>query len=221
MVCISIYSYLPEQDSDFWNDKTGVNMTAREIEDWTIEGMLPNVGPASTLTTIQENCVQCARAEAEFIRWNEQIELKHAEIYRLRKYNTSFNSIWLTLAERWDSLKPGMAAYAHHKADMYRRRVANLDAEWKDVGVPELRNLPPGKTLADQVRARRESEISKYLPGYQYVLTTVCHLILMSCRFPIPKDTSFSSVEDLKAYCKGTKRAGSTEEPTGAKRKSI
>jgi hypothetical protein len=53
----------------------------REIEDWTVEGMLTKVLPAYMLTTVQENCVQCARAEAEFVRWNEWIELKHAEIY--------------------------------------------------------------------------------------------------------------------------------------------
>jgi hypothetical protein len=196
-------------------------MTAREIEDWTAEGMLTNVLPAYTLTTIQENRVQCARAEAEFIRWNEQIELKHAEIYRLCKYNISFNSIWLTLAEQWDSRKPGMAAYARRKADMFRKRVANLDTEWEDVGIPELRNIPPGKTLVDQVMVRRTSEIAKYLPGYKYVLTATCLPILMNCRFPIPKDTSFSSVEELTAYYKGKKHTDSTDETTGAKRKSV
>jgi hypothetical protein len=120
------------------------------------------------LTNIKENRVQCARAEAEFLRWNEQIELKHAEIHRLWKYNITFNSFWLTLAERW-SCKPGMAAYAHRQADKYRKRAANLDVEWVGVGVAELRDIPLGKTLANQVMARRKSEIAKYLPGYRYV----------------------------------------------------
>jgi hypothetical protein len=44
-----------------------------------------------------------------------------------------------------------MAAYARRKADMFRKRVANLDTKWEDVGVPELHNIPPGKTLVDQV----------------------------------------------------------------------
>ena len=55
-------------------------MTTQEIEDWTMEGMFTNILLAFKLT-IAENRVQCARAEAEFLRWNEQIELKHVEIY--------------------------------------------------------------------------------------------------------------------------------------------
>jgi hypothetical protein len=121
------------------------------------------------LIIIKENRVQCARAEAEFLRWNEQVELKHAEVHRLRKYNTTFNSIWLTLAKRWDSHRPGMAAYARRQADKFQKMVNDLDAEWAGIGVPELRTIPSGKTLVDQVRARRKAEISKHLPGYKYV----------------------------------------------------
>jgi hypothetical protein len=198
-----------EKDGDFWGDKTGINMTTQEIENWTLEGLYDCVlVPALALTIIEENRVQCARAEAEFLRWNEQIELKHAEIYRLRKYNITFNLIWLTLAKRCDSGKFGMVAYARRQADKFQKRVDDLDAEWAGVGVPELRNIPPGKTLVDQVLARRQSEIAKYLPGYKYVQTAAYLQILMIVRFPIPKDNSFTSVEEVRSKYKDKNYAG-------------
>jgi hypothetical protein len=220
-MCYIIFIHIvPERDGDFWNEKTGLNMTAREIEDWTVEGRLPQLLLIFTLTNIVENRVQCARAEAEFLRWNEQVELKHAEILRLRTYNMSFRSIWLTLAERWESCKPGMAAYARRKADRFQKMVANVDAEWEGVGVPELCNIPSDKTLVDQVLARRKSEITSHLPGYRYVQTAAYLCVLMIYRFPIPKDNSFSSVEELQAKYKGESCTGNTQR-NRSKRKAI
>jgi hypothetical protein len=36
----------------------------------------------------------------------------------------------------------------------------------KDAGVDKLCNIPAGLTLADQILARQEAKIGKYLPGY-------------------------------------------------------
>jgi hypothetical protein len=133
----------------------------------------------------------------------------------------SFNSIWLTLAKQWDSRQPGMAAYARRKADRFHKMVLNLDAEWEGIGVPELRNILPGKTLVDQVLVRRKSEITTHLPGYEYVLAIIHLLIRMICRFPIPKDNSFSSVEQLRAKYKDKKSAPNIGKTTHTKRKAI
>jgi hypothetical protein len=99
--------------------------------------------------------------------------------------------------------------------------VDNLDAEWAGVGVPELRNIPSGKTLVDQVLARRKAEIAKHLPGYRYVQDVIYLHILMIYSFPVPKDNSFSSVEELRAKYKGKEGTGSTEKANGTKRKSL
>jgi hypothetical protein len=129
-------------------------MTAQDIESWTLEGRYDCSCTGFGANYHPRNRVQCARAEAEFLRRNKQVELKHAEVYRLRKYNTTFSSIWLTLAEQWNALRPGMAAYARRQADKFQNMVDNLDAEWVGVGVPELHTTPSGKTLVDQVLAR-------------------------------------------------------------------
>jgi hypothetical protein len=42
-----------------WDDKTGISMTAEEIENWTLEGMGTHVLPASALTDVRESCSMC------------------------------------------------------------------------------------------------------------------------------------------------------------------
>jgi hypothetical protein len=40
LFCFNIgVNIISETDGDFWNDKTGINMTAQEIEAWTLEGL--------------------------------------------------------------------------------------------------------------------------------------------------------------------------------------
>jgi hypothetical protein len=114
-----------------------------------------------------------------------------------------------------------MAAYARRQADKFRKMVENLDVEWVGVGVPELRNIPSGKTLVDQVLARRKAEIAQHLPGYQYVLPAGYLRILIICRLPIPKDNSFSSVDELKAKYKGKKCPGNSGKTNVTKRKAV
>jgi hypothetical protein len=38
IIYLVLIKILSEKDGDFWNDKTGINMTAQDIESWTLEG---------------------------------------------------------------------------------------------------------------------------------------------------------------------------------------
>jgi hypothetical protein len=127
-----------------------------------------------------ENRVQFARAEAEFLRWLEQVEIKHAEIERVFNYYKKMVSIWDQLAERADkavdsSAPPrerakaaGQAAYARRTAhEIWAGLARRMDQRLKGLGITELRTCSDGKTLPEQIRAWRLKQIADHFPDYE------------------------------------------------------
>jgi hypothetical protein len=127
-----------------------------------------------------ENRVQFARAEAEFLRWLEQVELKHTEIEHVFNYYKKMVSVWMKLAERVEntvgpSTTPrekakaaGQAAYARRTAhEVWAGLARRMDLRLRGLGISELRARPTGKTLPDQIRAWRLKELSNYLSDYK------------------------------------------------------
>jgi hypothetical protein len=127
-----------------------------------------------------ENRVQFARAEAEFLRWLEQVEIKHAEIERVFNYYKKMVSIWDQLAERADnavdpSAPPrerakaaGQAAYARRTAhEVWAGLARRMDQRLKGLGITELRTRPDGKTLPEQIRAWRLKQTADHFPDYE------------------------------------------------------
>jgi hypothetical protein len=131
-----------------------------------------------------ENRVQFHRKEAEYLRWQEQVEMKHAEVQRVYAYFKKMSSIWLQMSEtKVRAGSSGGAAYARRTAGMWTQFGEKMTATLGDAGVPELRNVPAGTTFVDQILARREAEISKFLPGYSV---------------PPSPEPRFQSVEEVK-----------------------
>jgi hypothetical protein len=127
---------------------------------------------------IVENCVQFARAEAEFLRWLEQVELKHAEIERIFNYYKKMVSVWVTLADRAENaiglLAPekvkvlGEAAYTHWTAHgVWAGLARRMELRLKGLGIAELCNRPEGTALPDQIRVWRSKELAKHFPDYK------------------------------------------------------
>ena len=82
------------------------------------------------------DCVQWFRAEAEMQCWQEQIELKLAELLRTARSFRKMQEIWTKLAQH---PKPGYSAYAKQKAAMYGRMAHSCDEGLDRVGYGGLR----------------------------------------------------------------------------------
>lgn len=67
--------------------------------------------------------MQWFRAEAEVQRWQEQTELKLAEILRTIRTFRKMSSVWSGLSETQPPDRRGTSAYAKQKAAMYHRRM--------------------------------------------------------------------------------------------------
>jgi hypothetical protein len=112
-----------------------------------------------------DHSIKFFRSAAEFERWQEQVEIKHAELHRSIKYFHSFQTIWLELAKV--SSSAGCSAYARRTAATYGGLKAEMEDVLKRIGLPELRTVPEGATLADQALAWREREIAAMSTKYQ------------------------------------------------------
>ncbi|KAK1234885.1 hypothetical protein PQX77_001902 [Marasmius sp. AFHP31] len=105
--------------------------------------------------------VQWMRSEADFERWQEQLERKHAEFMRSIAFFANARDTWKTLASDECSSTPGHRAYAKEHSDMYETLRLDCEVKYKACAIPILLNIPSGKTLADQVLRFRETE-NKY-----------------------------------------------------------
>lgn len=104
--------------------------------------------------------IQWFRAEAEWRRWLEQIEIKHAEFMRCIKSFEKMKQVWTSLAEyHSDDSRPGHVAYARQKAAMYGRMQQECTTRYNSCGVPILvRKNVVDSTLADRVALYRQQE---------------------------------------------------------------
>jgi hypothetical protein len=112
-----------------------------------------------------DHSIKFFRSAAEFERWQEQVEIKHAELHRAVKYFLSFQTIWLELANA--SPSAGHLAYARCTAAMYGGLKAEIEDIIKQVALPKMRTIPHSATLADQALAWREKEIAAMSKKYR------------------------------------------------------
>lgn len=73
-------------------------------------------------TTLIADRVEWFRARQDALQWKEEVEILEAEITRCRRWFTKMAGVWRKLAI--ESQKPGYAAYAHEKADIFLRRAS-------------------------------------------------------------------------------------------------
>jgi hypothetical protein len=157
-------------------------VVVKEVQKFEVEGQCW-IGYSSIKLTyfcIIENHVQFARAEAEFLWWLEQVELKHAEIEHVFNYYKKMVSVWEQLAKRVDdavgpSAPPqerakaaGQAVYARQTAHKVWAGLARrMDQQLEGLGISELRMRSDGKTLPEKIWAWRLKEVSNHFPDYE------------------------------------------------------
>ncbi|THU77648.1 hypothetical protein K435DRAFT_973868 [Dendrothele bispora CBS 962.96] len=135
-----------------------------EVEDGKLWRVRPKAGFSQEEMDafMEENRrVQFFRDEAQMERWQEQVEIKHAEFHRAIKYFGRFSDIWTNLAHKSDTQKkPGHAAYARKQAGMYINLKNECETLFKAAATIDetLRDIPEGNTLSDQVLAFRQRE---------------------------------------------------------------
>jgi hypothetical protein len=93
-------------------------------------------GSVTVLINCIDNSIKFFRSEAEFQRWQEQIEIKHTELFRGIKYFGSFQRIWLNMAKTGSS--SGHSAHVQHMATMHAGLKAEMEDVLKRVGLPEM-----------------------------------------------------------------------------------
>ncbi|KAJ3816224.1 hypothetical protein F5880DRAFT_1619604 [Lentinula raphanica] len=125
-----------------WHHGSLKNMSPFELEKWEDKS----------------DSVQWFRAEADMERWQEQLEIKHAEFLRLITSFTKHRDAWDLLAKRYSTL-PGHLAYAQEHRDLFDSLRVDAQERYQQSAVSFLLYRDSGETLADRiVRWRREEE---------------------------------------------------------------
>ncbi|KAJ3714694.1 hypothetical protein C8R42DRAFT_646162 [Lentinula raphanica] len=134
----------PGVDADGWIWSAGrmKNMSMQEIEQWEQIN----------------NRIQWARAEADFERWQEEVEKKHAEFMRVINASAYARDAWMELARTPYSSSPGHVAYAKEHCDILEALRADAEAKYSQCGIPSLRIISEGFSLADHVMKWRQEE---------------------------------------------------------------
>ncbi|KAJ6530202.1 hypothetical protein B0H19DRAFT_1328251 [Mycena capillaripes] len=128
--------------ADVWQLGKLTKMSDEEMDAWSSEG----------------DRVQWFRAQAEMQRWQEQIEQKLVELLRTARSFAKMQSVWLTLATKQPSDKPGAAAYARQKANMYKRRATEARKHLKDAGYQELLGATANVVLFVEEERKKEAK---------------------------------------------------------------
>lgn len=106
-----------------------------------------------------EERVKFFRDEAEMERWREQVEIKHAELARIIRAFQKSNEIWTALASsNASSPTPGHHAYARKVAMRFALMERDARDRFEACGIPMLRDVDKGETLAVRIMAWRASE---------------------------------------------------------------
>ncbi|KAJ3768299.1 hypothetical protein FB446DRAFT_792422 [Lentinula raphanica] len=127
----------PGVDADGWIWSSGKmkNMSMKEIDLWEETN----------------NRIQWARAEADFERWQEEVEKKHGDFMRVIAASAYARDAWLELAQTPHASSPGHIAYAKEHSDMFESLRSDAQVKYEHCGIPGLRNIYKGGTLADNV----------------------------------------------------------------------
>lgn len=102
------------------------------------------------------------RDEADMERWQEQVEIKHAEFARIIRAFRKYREIWAALAIPNSTSTPGHAAYANKVAARYMLMEFEACERFKTCGIPILQEIKEGQTLADQILAWRAEEALRF-----------------------------------------------------------
>lgn len=109
-----------------------------------------------------EERVKFFRDEADMERWREQVEIKHAEFARVIRAFRKYREIWTALAISTSSPSLGHAAYAYKVAARYMLMEVEACEHFKICGIPILREIKEGRTLADHILAWRAEETQRF-----------------------------------------------------------
>lgn len=115
---------LPDMDSGWiWRPRPSNSLSdPDELADWEKEGKkcTPHLktGPRAFNSSSKGDRVQWFRAEAEMMRWLEELELKHFELLRTIKSFDYCATMWRDVGEA--NLNSGRRAYARRQASIYQ-----------------------------------------------------------------------------------------------------
>ncbi|KAJ3765858.1 hypothetical protein FB446DRAFT_654653, partial [Lentinula raphanica] len=137
-------SVVEKKDGWIWHTGSLKHMSASELEKWEDKN----------------DSVQWFRAEADMERWQEQLEIKHAEFLRLIASFKKHRDAWELLATQYSSrLTPGHTAYAKEHQDMFDSLRVNAEEKYRHCAIPFLRSRAPDQSLGDRIILwRREEE---------------------------------------------------------------
>ncbi|KAJ3834035.1 hypothetical protein F5878DRAFT_665121 [Lentinula raphanica] len=129
------------EDGWIWQYGSFKNMTADELQQWEDKS----------------DSVQWFRAEADMERWQEQVEIKHAEFLRLIASFTKHRDAWDILATRSSPL-PGHRAYALERRTMFENLRIDAQDKFRNSAIPFLRCSSTSDTLSDRIIQWRAQE---------------------------------------------------------------
>ncbi|KAJ3777023.1 hypothetical protein FB446DRAFT_784650 [Lentinula raphanica] len=137
-------SVVEKKDGWIWHTGSLKHMNASELEKWEDKN----------------DSVQWFRAEADMERWQEQLEIKHAEFLRLIASFKKHCDAWELLATQYSScLTPGHTAYAKEHRDMFDSLRVDAEEKYRHCAIPFLRNRESAQSLGDRIILwRREEE---------------------------------------------------------------
>ncbi|KAJ3757151.1 hypothetical protein EV360DRAFT_84276 [Lentinula raphanica] len=137
-------SVVEKKDGWIWHTGSLKHMSASELEKWEDKN----------------DSVQWFRAEADMERWQEQLEIKHAEFLRLIASFKKHRDAWELLATQYSSrLTPGHTAYAKEHQDMFDSLRVDAEEKYRHCAIPFLRSRAPDQSLGDRIILwRREEE---------------------------------------------------------------
>ncbi|KAJ3772331.1 hypothetical protein FB446DRAFT_643696 [Lentinula raphanica] len=141
-----------KKDGWIWHTSLLKHMSALEMEKWEDKN----------------DSVQWFRAEADMERWQEQLEIKHAEFLRLIASFTTHRNAWESLAKSYSD-SPGHLAYAREHRDMFDSLRADAEEKYRTCALPFLRRRESGESLQDRILLWRRGE-EKLFKWDRYVL---------------------------------------------------
>ncbi|KZV59865.1 hypothetical protein PENSPDRAFT_719810 [Peniophora sp. CONT] len=127
-----------------WLPKSGGKMSEDEMKAWIDEG----------------DRVQWFRAEAEMMRFREQLEKREIEFLRVIESHTKTGNVWRKLAEQ--QKLPGQAAYARRQAAMWHRMADDATKKLRKAGYGLLAD---GEDIVGRIESRRAAQ-DQYMKTY-------------------------------------------------------
>ncbi|KAJ3756395.1 hypothetical protein EV360DRAFT_85008 [Lentinula raphanica] len=130
-----------KRDGWIWQHGSLKNMTPHELQRWEDKS----------------DSVHWFRAEADMERWQEQLEIKHAEFLRLIASFAKYRDAWDFISAHF-SPTAGHRAYALEHRDMFDSLRVDAEEKFRNCALPFLRCSISGNGLHDRVQLWRAEE---------------------------------------------------------------